>query len=111
MAGKFQVYKDAKGEFRFRLCAANGQTILSSEGYKKKDGCMNGIASVQKNSPMDERFERKTSASGKPFFVLKAGNNQVIGNSQMYKSEDARDGGIESVKSCGPTETVDDQTA
>ena len=111
MAAKYQVYKDAKGEFRFRLCAGNGQTILASEGYTKRDGCMNGIASVQKNSPMDERYERKTSSSGKPYFVLKAGNNQVIGNSQMYESESSRDNGIASVKECGPSTTVEDQTA
>jgi uncharacterized protein YegP (UPF0339 family) len=28
MAGKFEVYKDKKGEFRFRLKASNGQNIL-----------------------------------------------------------------------------------
>ena len=36
MAGKFECYKDKAGEFRFRLVAANGNTILSSEGYKSK---------------------------------------------------------------------------
>lgn len=111
MAGKFQVYKDAKGEHRFRLCASNGQTILSSEGYKKKDGCQNGIASVQKNSQDDARFEKKTSSSGKPYFVLKAGNNQVIGNSQMYDSERARDAGIDSVKRNGSTTKIEDPSA
>ena len=32
MAGKFEVYKDKAGEFRFRLKASNGQIILASEG-------------------------------------------------------------------------------
>ncbi len=48
---KFEVYTDKKGEFRFRLKAANGEIIATSEGYKTKSSCMNGIASVQKNAP------------------------------------------------------------
>lgn len=47
---KFEVYKDKKGEFRFRLKAGNGEIILSSEGYTSKSGCQNGIESVKKNA-------------------------------------------------------------
>lgn len=98
MAGKFEVYTDKGGEFRFRLKAGNGQTILASEGYAAKAGCENGIEFVKKNSQNDSMFERKTSASGKFMFNLKAGNGQVIGTSEQYESESARDNGIESVK-------------
>ncbi len=51
MAAKFQVYKDKKGEFRFRLVASNGETIATSEGYKSKDSAKAGIESVKKNAP------------------------------------------------------------
>ena len=47
---KFEVYKDKKGEFRFRLKAKNGQIIATGEGYTKADACLKGIASVQKNA-------------------------------------------------------------
>ena len=30
MAGKFEVYKDKKGEYRFTLKAGNGEPIASS---------------------------------------------------------------------------------
>lgn len=46
---KFQIYTDKAGEFRFRLTAANGQIIATSEGYKTKKSCVNGIESVKKN--------------------------------------------------------------
>ena len=46
MPGKFEVYLDKAGEHRFRLKAANGQNILSSEGYNSKASCMNGVESV-----------------------------------------------------------------
>jgi uncharacterized protein len=54
MAGKFEVYKDGKGEFRFRLKAGNGEIIAVSEGYTSKSACMNGIESVKKNAPEAE---------------------------------------------------------
>ena len=47
---KFEIYKDKAGEFRFRLKASNGEIIATSEGYKSKAGCKNGIASVKKNA-------------------------------------------------------------
>jgi len=52
MAAKFELYKDNKGEFRWRLLATNGQVIATGgEGYKSKDGAKNGIESVKKNAP------------------------------------------------------------
>jgi hypothetical protein len=110
MAGKFEVYKDKKGEFRFRLKASNGQNILASEGYGKKDSCMNGIESVRKNALTESRFECKQSTSGKWSFVLKATNGQVVGTSQTYDSESGCRNGIKSVASNAPDARVDDQT-
>ena len=48
---KFELFTDKAGEFRFRLKARNGEIIAVSEGYKKKDSCLNGIESVRKNAP------------------------------------------------------------
>lgn len=111
MAGKFEIYKDKAGEYRFRLKASNGQNILASEGYKAKSSCTNGIESVKKNAPDDARFERKETKTGKHMFNLKAGNNQVIGTSESYESVAARDNGIESVKKNAPGAKVDDLTS
>ena len=58
---KFEVYKDKKGEFRFRLKAKNGQIIVTSEGYKTLASAKKGIASVKKNSadaPVDDLTEK-----------------------------------------------------
>jgi uncharacterized protein len=99
MAGKFECYKDKAGEFRFRLKAGNGETILSSEGYSSKKNCDSGIQSVRKNAAVPERFEKTRTESGKFRFSLKASNGQVIGVSQNYDSESGRDNGIASVAS------------
>ena len=51
MAGKFEVFKDASGKFRFRLKSGNGQVIATGEAYETKASAMKGVASVQKNAP------------------------------------------------------------
>lgn len=68
--GKFVITKDSKGEFRFKLNAGNGETILVSKGYTTKANCENGIASVRTNFQHDERFEKTTSSNGKHYFNL-----------------------------------------
>lgn len=110
VAGKFELYKDNAGEFRFRLKAGNGENILASEGYTQKASATNGIESVKKNAPNDAAYERKDASNGKFMFNLKATNSQVIGTSQMYASAASRDNGIESVKKNAPDAAVDDQT-
>ena len=54
---KFEMYADKSGEFRFRLKARNGEIIATSEGYKTKASCENGIDSVKKNAPEAEVVE------------------------------------------------------
>ena len=110
MAGKFQLKKSKNDKYFFNLLAGNGQIILSSEMYESKASALNGIASVQKNSGDDLRYGRLVGKDGSPYFTLKAGNGQVIGQSQMYSGEKARDNGIESCKTNGPGGATDDQT-
>ncbi len=47
---KFEIYEDKSGEFRFRLKARNGEVIATSEGYKQKTSCLNGVDSVKTNA-------------------------------------------------------------
>jgi uncharacterized protein len=110
MSGKFVLKKSENDRYHFNLKAGNGEIILASELYESKDGAMNGIASVKTNAVLDERYERKTSASNQPYFVLVAGNSQVIGKSEMYSSIDARENGIASVKKNAPEAEVEDLT-
>jgi len=50
--GKFEVYKDKKEEYRWRLVASNGQQIANGgEGYTTMANCKKGIESVRKNAP------------------------------------------------------------
>ena len=109
MPGKFELYRDRGGKFRFRLKATNGQIILASQGYATKVSAKNGIASVQKNAAVDGRFERKSSKE-KFMFNLKASNGQVVGTSERYESERACENGIKSVANNARGAKVEDLT-
>ena len=108
--GKFEITTRKNGEFQFNLKATNGQVILTSQGYKTKANCINGIESVKKNSADEARFERKVAADGRPFFNLMATNGQVIGSSQMYANETNMNNGIASVMNNAPEAEIVDLT-
>ncbi|MBO5608647.1 MAG: DUF1508 domain-containing protein [Treponema sp.] len=59
---KYEVYKDKKGEFRFRLKSSNGQIVAVGEGYKDLSGVKNGIASVKKNASGEPKIVDETAA-------------------------------------------------
>ena len=86
----------------FNLKAANNQVILTSQLYSDKAGAWAGIDSVRQNAGTDANYERKASKKGEPFFVLKAPNGQIIGQSEMYASAKGMEAGIASVKANGP---------
>ncbi len=111
MAGKFEVKLSNSGKHMFNLKAGNGQVILTSELYESKTACLNGVESVRKNSADENRFERRTSSKGEPYFILKAGNGQEIGRSEMYSGDAAMENGIASVKTNAPDAAINDTTA
>ena len=107
MSGKFEVSTGKDDKHYFNLKATNEEIVLSSQGYKAKADCMNGIESVRSNCHDENRFEKKTAGNGLFYFVLTATNGQTIGKSQMYKSESGRNNGIDSVCRNAPEAKVE----
>lgn len=97
MSGKFELKKAKDGQFHFNLLASNGQVILASEMYKAKASALDGIESVRRNAQREGAFESKTASNDKHYFVLKATNGQVVGQSQMYASAASCRNGVDSV--------------
>lgn len=89
-------------QFYFSLHASNGEIILQSEGYISKQGAENGIASVKSNASIDSRYDRRTAINGQYYFVLKAGNGEIVGTSEMYVNQAGCENGIRSVMSNAP---------
>jgi hypothetical protein len=106
MNGWYEVSKNDQGQFSFVLKAGNQQVVLRSQEYATRASALNGIASVQTNAALDQRYELAVAKDGRPYFNLKAANGQVIGTSQMYASDETRAVGIASVKANGPSTDV-----
>jgi uncharacterized protein YegP (UPF0339 family) len=110
MSGKFVLKKTPKGKFVFNLKAANSAVILTSESYADRGSALKGIESVRRNAGKDANFEVRGAKNGQPFFVLKAANKEVIGQSEMYASPRSVKKGIASVKANAAAATLEDLT-
>ena len=110
--GKF-VVREVPSGIKFDLKATNGEVIATSEVYKSKVSCLNGVKSVAKNAPVANvedqtaegwvkaqcpKFEMYVDKAGEFRFRLKATNGQVIATSEGYVSKKNCENGIESVK-------------
>ena len=110
--GKFVVRAVPSG-IKFDLKATNGEVIATSEVYKTKASCLNGVKSVAKNAPVANvedqtvenwqkaqcpKFELYVDKGGEYRFRLKATNGQVIATSEGYVAKNSCENGIESVK-------------
>ena len=53
MPGRFELYRDAAGQYRWRLWSSNRSDIIadSAEGYTSKAGAQNGIQAVKTDAP------------------------------------------------------------
>jgi len=50
VSGKFELYKDARERYRFRLISESGELVLSGEGYTQKVLALDAIVSIMKNA-------------------------------------------------------------
>jgi uncharacterized protein len=103
---RFVIRRSVK-QFHFHLAAGNGEVILTSERYRTRSAAENGVAAVKESATIDRRYERRVSTDERPYFVLKVGNNEMIGTSQMYASREARDGGMRAVRVNAPIAEVE----
>jgi uncharacterized protein YegP (UPF0339 family) len=104
---RFRITKGADDEYTFNLTAANGEKILSSERYTSHSGAVRGVGAAKESTSVEDRYERREARDGSLYFVLKAGNHEIVGTSEMYTSSSARERGIESVKVNAPSAGVE----
>ncbi len=119
---KFQVYKDAAGKTRFRLRAANGQIVATSEAYEQYAGCMNGVRSVQKNCRAgiedltveggpkltNPKYQIYKDTRGEFRFRLRAPNGEIIAQGEGYESKEGCLNGIGVVSRSAEAQIQDD---
>jgi hypothetical protein len=65
-----------------------GSIFLLSQDYVEKVSAINGILSVEDNGVLAERYLVSQVADGEWKFVLRAGNNQEIGASPIFRNQE-----------------------
>ena len=110
MSARYELQAAPGHQFIFYLKAANGEVILASETYCSKTDALQAIESVRRNCSLDTRFERKHSSRSQPFFILRSTEDEILGRSETYASEGAREKGIRSVMKNGPVAGTRDLT-
>jgi uncharacterized protein YegP (UPF0339 family) len=102
----FVISKTTDGQFQFVLRATNNEPILTSERYTARHNAVSGVEAVRISATHVDRFERRTSIRNEPFFVLKGGNHEILGTSEMYSSPVKRDEGIDAVRRHAPSAEI-----
>lgn len=110
MATTFQLTKNDKGEFHFKLVDAEGKTLLRSEGYTTKASAKNGIDSVRANASVAGRLVVLEAADGRPYLNLKAANGQIVGTSPMFADAEACEAAIKALVAQVPGADVVDNS-
>jgi uncharacterized protein YegP (UPF0339 family) len=48
---KFEIYRYAGGEYRWRLRADNNEVVASGEGYRSRDDCEHAVDLIKEQAP------------------------------------------------------------
>ncbi len=80
MADKWEFYKDAAGEWRWRCTASNGEIVgASTEGYHNKSDCEDN---AHRNGwPKGDTWKFYKDAAGEWRWTRTAPNNEIVGAS------------------------------
>ena len=83
----FELFKGEDNKSYFRLRAANGEIMLSSQAYASNTNARGGIASVLTNGGAASSYEIFETNSGSYALRLVAKNGEVIARGESYASK------------------------
>ncbi len=105
---KFEVFKGLDNKYYFHLKAGNGEIVLGSEAYSSKANAKKGVASIRTNGADPENFELREASNGQSYFVLKAGNGEIIAHGEMYSSLSNAEAAVTAISDLVASEKVAD---
>ncbi|AAY93193.1 DUF1508 domain-containing protein [Pseudomonas protegens] len=106
MSAWFELKQYGSGACRFLLKTKEAQTMLQSDRYPCRDSAEAALGLFRAHCASPERYVKKISSGGKPFFKLKSGK-EVILVSHLYDSEATLESAISAIASAGTTERVE----
>ncbi len=120
MSKKYQVYKDIKGKFRFRLLAENNKIVAVGQAYEQHASCIKGIESIQMNcgAEVEDITSEGTRILNPKYqifydencgyrFHLNAKNGEIIATSEGYETKQGCLNGVNAVKNSCDAEIED----
>jgi len=96
--GVFETFVGADDQIYWHLLAANGEKVLSSEGYVSLAGAENGIESTKTNGVDLSNYDLLEAANGEWYFNIVAQNHEIIATSETYVSLSNAERGMETVQ-------------
>lgn len=99
---KFEIYRNEDGTFIFRFRAKNGKQTIVSQQYASKDGCRNGVESVQKHIARAEVYI-ETDEGPMPIEEYTA-IRVAIFNASVFRKSATAEGATETTETLVPME-------
>jgi len=93
-----KINKEDNNNYNFSLNTTNGNALFYSVGFSSIEEIKNVVSSLNLSDKQQYIFERKTDHDGNFLFNLKNKEGQLIGNSQLYRSEAGMENGIKNLK-------------
>jgi uncharacterized protein len=94
-ATRFEIFEGADGQHYFHVIAKNGENMLRSEGYTSRQGAERGLEVVRDIGSKRANYEVREARDAQFYFVLKAGNNEIVGVSELYASKSNAERGFD----------------
>lgn len=85
-AGKFDLWQATDGQWHFHLKSGNGAILLTSEAYTSRTGAISGVLSTLNNGVDSAQYQLAVAAHGYTLHLV-AGNNEIIGFTEVYASK------------------------
>lgn len=97
MAGKWQVIIKGENAYIAALSASNGEVMLTSEIYSTEEGARSGVATIIKGVATGN-FVIYRDKGGDYYYKLKSAGNRLLCVGEIYKSKDACEKAVQTVK-------------
>ena len=97
-AGTFVLRYHRSTHYFFVLRAPDEATLLIGKGYATRLEALHAIDTLRLVAARDDQYQRLTSATGRPYFTLRAANEEVLATSETYSTQALREEAIEAVK-------------